>query len=101
MASIEQWQARIHCIHMKHAALHLAEPVSNKSDEHHVIGQSQNFPEELTRFVQTNLGDPATRVSPLPILACWTTELMGTCPGFRFQAQGSYSASYHSHPPRI
>lgn len=63
IASIERQQARIHQIRLKRAALHLADPLPNKLDEHHVIGQSQNFPEELTRFVQTNLGDPATRVS--------------------------------------
>lgn len=65
MASIERRQARIHRIRIKRAALHLADPVLNKPDEHHVIGESQNFPEELTKFVQSNLEDPATRVSTL------------------------------------
>lgn len=64
MASIERRQARIHRIRAKRAALRLADPVPNQPDEHHVIGQSQNFPEELTRFVQINLEDPATKVSP-------------------------------------
>lgn len=63
MAAIEQRQARIHCIRMKHAALHLEDPVLNKPDEHHVIGESQNFLEELTKFVQSHLEDPATTVS--------------------------------------
>jgi hypothetical protein len=74
IASIERRQARIRCIRMKRDALHLADPVPDRPDEHHVIGRSQNFPEELTRFVQTNIEDPATRVSPhhLFILAYWT-----------------------------
>jgi len=63
LASIERRQARIRCIRMRHKALNSADPVPNKPDEHHVIGQSQNFPEDLTSFMQSNVGDPAVEVS--------------------------------------
>ena len=48
---------------MRRSALNLTDPAPNKVEEHHVIGQSQNFPEDLTRFTQTNSGDPAVEVS--------------------------------------
>ena len=60
LASIERRQARIR---MRRNALNLTDPVPNKPEEHHVIGLSQNFPEDLTRFMQANMGDPAARVS--------------------------------------
>ena len=63
LASIERQQARIRRIRMRHNALNLADPVPNKPEEHHVIGLSQNFLEDLTRFMQANMGDPAARVS--------------------------------------
>ena len=63
LASIEQQQVRIHCIRMKRDALNLADPIPNKVEEHHIIGQSQNFPENLTGFMQVNMGDPAVEVS--------------------------------------
>ncbi|KAN0077360.1 hypothetical protein V8E55_011215 [Tylopilus felleus] len=61
MASIERQQARIHRIRRQCDVLHIADPVPNEPYKHHVIGQSQNFPQELTRFVQTNLADPTTK----------------------------------------
>ncbi|KAF8833282.1 hypothetical protein BDN67DRAFT_1017735 [Paxillus ammoniavirescens] len=30
-------------------------------EQHYVIGESQNFPEDLTRFVQNTLEDPAAK----------------------------------------
>lgn len=72
LAAIERRQARIRSIRTKRDALNLTDSVANKPDEHHVIGLSQNFPEEMTRFVQANIEDPATRVrlrSPY-ILVC-------------------------------
>ena len=62
LASIERRQARIHRIHAKRGALNRTDPIPNKPEEHHVIGQSQNFPEDLTRFMQTNIRDPAVEV---------------------------------------
>ena len=63
LASIERRQARIRRIHMRRSALNLTDPILNRTEDHHLIGQSQNFPEDLTRFTQTNLGDPAVEVS--------------------------------------
>lgn len=68
LASIERLQARIHQIRMRHKALNLADPVPNKPDECYVIGQSQNSPEDLTSFMQSNVGDPAVEVSLLVIV---------------------------------
>ena len=63
---------------MRHEELNLADPVPNKPDEHHVIGQSQNFPEDLTNFMQSNVGDPAAEVS-LPVLVITSLNLNTTC----------------------
>ena len=63
LASIERRQARIRRICMNRDALNLADPIPSKPEEHHTIGQSQNFPENLTRFMQANTGDPAVKVS--------------------------------------
>ena len=60
LASIERRQARIRT---RRQALNLADPVPNKAEEHHVIGLSQNFLEDLTRVVQTNMGDPTFKVN--------------------------------------
>ena len=67
LASIERRQAHIHCIRLNCDAFHLADPIANKAEEHHVIGQSQNFPEDLVRFMQANTGDPAVKVSPFSL----------------------------------
>ena len=60
LASIERRQARIR---MRCETLRLADPVPNKADDHHVIGQSQSFLEDVTSFMQTNIGDSAVKVS--------------------------------------
>ena len=39
------------------------DPVPNRPDIHHVIGQSQNFPENIVLFQARNSGDPAVKVS--------------------------------------
>ncbi|KIM55542.1 hypothetical protein SCLCIDRAFT_30260 [Scleroderma citrinum Foug A] len=44
---------------MRHDALNLADPILNQPEEHHVISRSQNFLEDLARFMQTNIGDLA------------------------------------------
>ena len=62
LASIEHRQVHIRCIHAQRDALTADDPVPNAPERHHVIGLSQNFPEDLTRFVQANLNDPAAKV---------------------------------------
>lgn len=79
LASIEQRQACLHHIHLKHDALCLADPIPNKPEEHHVIGQSQNFPEDLACFMQANIGDPAIEVSPYSPYS-WVTKLIAAKP---------------------
>ena len=59
---MEWWQVRIRRIRMKHDALNLADPIPNKVEEHHIISQFQNFLENLTGFMQANMGDPAVEV---------------------------------------
>ena len=49
---------------MNRDVLNLADPIPNKTEEHYIIGQSQNFPENLTRFMQANIGDPVVKVGP-------------------------------------
>ena len=75
LASIERRQARIRT---RRDAVNLADPVPNQPEEHHVIGRSQNFPEDLTRFMQSNNGDPATNVSSV-ILTILSLASLQTC----------------------
>ena len=82
LASIERRQARIRRIRMKRDALNLVDPIPDKAEEHHVIGQSQNFSEDLTRFVQAGMGDPAVEVSP--------------CSSYDFVAR-LIAMTYHEH----
>ena len=76
LASIEWWQPHIRHICLKHDALNVADPMLNKAEQHHIIGESQNFLEDLTSFMQTNMGDPAIQVSAynsygwIPMLIC-------------------------------
>ena len=65
LASIERRQDRIRQIRTKVAALraYRQDPVPNRPDIHHVIGESQNFPENIVLFQARNSDDPAVRVS--------------------------------------
>ena len=65
LASIERRQERIRQIRTKVAALraYRQDPVPNRPDIHHVIGESQNFPENIVLFQARNSDDPAVRVS--------------------------------------
>jgi len=65
LASIERCQARIRCIRAQRKAWKRDDPSPNTSDLHHVIGKSQNFPEDISTFVQQNSDDPAVKVSLL------------------------------------
>ena len=65
LTSIERRQERIRQIWTKVAALRAyhQDPMPNRPDIHHVIGQSQNFPENVVLFQARNSGDPAVKVS--------------------------------------
>ncbi|KAF8833568.1 hypothetical protein BDN67DRAFT_992818 [Paxillus ammoniavirescens] len=63
LASIERRQARIQRILVctQRNALTKYDPALNIPEQHYVIGKSQNFPEDLTRFVQSTLEDLAAK----------------------------------------
>ena len=65
LASIERHQERIRRIRAKVAAsqAYCQDPVPNQPDVHHVIVQSQNFPENILLFQSRNSDDPAVKVS--------------------------------------
>ena len=62
LASIERRQARIRRIRARRDALEKEDPTPNTPEQHHVIGKSQNFPEDITTFVRKNSDDPAAKV---------------------------------------
>ena len=63
LASIKRRQAHIHCIHAQREAWKRDDPTLDMPDQHHFIGRSQNFPEDISIFVQKNSDDPAIEVS--------------------------------------
>ena len=63
VASIERRQARIRHIRAQREARKRDDPTLGTPDQHHFIGKSQNFPEDISIFVQKNLDDPAAKVS--------------------------------------
>jgi hypothetical protein len=62
---MERRQERIRRIKARATALHTyhQDPAPNRPDIHHVIGQSQNFPESILTFQARNSDDPAVKVS--------------------------------------
>jgi len=64
MTKIERWQARLRRIrvHYQKAGRPLDENVATSPEAHHVIGVSQNFPENIPTFLQKNRGDPAIKL---------------------------------------
>ncbi|KAF9230744.1 hypothetical protein BU15DRAFT_83245 [Melanogaster broomeanus] len=63
LASMERRQERIRRIKARATALHAyhQDPAPNRPDIHHVIGQSQNFPENILTFQARNSDDPAVK----------------------------------------
>ncbi|KAF8834372.1 hypothetical protein BDN67DRAFT_992676 [Paxillus ammoniavirescens] len=63
LASMEHRQERIHHIKARVAALHTysQDPVPNRPDVHHVIGQSQNFSINILSFQMQNSDDPTVK----------------------------------------
>ena len=62
LASIERHQAHIRRIRSQREAWKRDDPSPDTPDLHHIIGKSQNFPEDLSVFVQKNSDDPAIKV---------------------------------------
>ena len=83
---------------MRYSALNLTDPILNKVEEHHAIGQSQNFPEDLTKFMQTNIGDPAVEVSRCNSYG-WVAKLITVTwlLAFHSKVKGTHSPSHCSH----
>ena len=64
MTRIERRQTRVRRIREQYKKAGTAqEEVPNKPEVHHVIGKSQNHPENIPRFLQKYAGDPAIKVS--------------------------------------
>ena len=64
LTQIERRQARLRAIRARHrtAGRPENEEVEIKPEAHHVIGKSQNFPENIPLFLQKFTGDAAVKV---------------------------------------
>src|ERR1700733_13239137 len=67
LTQIERRQARIRRIraHYQQAGRPASEEVASTTEPHHVIGNSQNYPENIPNFLQKYAGDPAVKVNQL------------------------------------
>jgi hypothetical protein len=67
LTRIERRQARIRAIRARQnqAGIPPNEEVDIKPEAHHVIGKSQNSPENVPLFLQKFAGDPAVKVKGL------------------------------------
>ena len=72
VAQIERRRAQIRRIRNKHYSHPESERVPQAPEAHHVIGKSQNFPENIPLFLQRHAGDPAVKV----VLASTSTKLL-------------------------
>ena len=63
MAAIERRQTRIRRIRMRQEMLSTTDPTLEVPEQHHVIGKSWNFPNDINVFLQSNFDDPAVKVS--------------------------------------
>lgn len=71
MTQIERRQARLRRIRAKYpkSELKTNEDIAVSPEAHHIIGKSQNFPEDITMFLQKNKSDPAVKVgSPITLI---------------------------------
>ena len=84
---------------MRCDTLNLADPIPHNAEEHHVIGQSQNFLEDLTKFMQTNMGDPAVEVSPYTLMFGHLIHCYVLSQAFHFEAKGTYSSCHDRDIP--
>ena len=62
LAAIKCHQAWMWCIQMQREKVTLADLTPEVLEQHHVIGKSQNFPEDINIFLQKNSEDPAEKV---------------------------------------
>ena len=100
LAATERRQARIRRIRMQREQVSLADPAPEVLRQHHVIGKSQNFPEDINLFLQRNLEDPAAKVI---LLFCDHSKLITQIPvGLPTEPQEPPSTSHsrNSSGPR-
>ena len=71
LAAIECRQARIRRIRMRQEARSTTDPTPEVHKQHHVIGKSQNFPEEINTFLLKNSHNPAAKVALLYSSTIW------------------------------
>jgi hypothetical protein len=63
MTQIERRQVRLCRIQAWYQGTKpLKEDTASSPEVHHIIGQSQNFPQNIHLFLQQNEGDPAIKV---------------------------------------
>ena len=72
LAAIERRQARIQQIRMRQEMLSTTDPTPEVPEQHHVIGKSQNFLNDINVFLQDNSGDPAVKASSLVVFTADT-----------------------------
>ena len=71
LAAIKRRQARIRRIRMRQEARSTTDPTPEVPEQHHVIGKSQNFPEEINTFLLKNSHNPAAKVALLYSSTIW------------------------------
>jgi hypothetical protein len=94
LTQIERRQARLRRIRARHheAGKPANEAVATAPEAHHIIGKSQNYPQNIPLFLQKYAGDPAIKVKAMPslkgsvALTCWS--------GFRAETQISHTSAY-------
>ena len=69
LAAIERRQARIRRIRTRQEISNTTDPTPDVPEQHHVIGKSQNFPEEINSFLLKNSHNPAAKVALLYLSA--------------------------------
>lgn len=84
MTQIERRQTRLRRIRAHHqkAGTPLLEDVPTSPGVHHTIGVSQNFPENISVFLERNGGDPAIKVAGVPALSKCSTNTRWSLAGF-------------------
>jgi hypothetical protein len=93
LTHIERRQARLRAIRARHRNAGIPnEEVEVKPEAHHIIGKSQNFPDNVSLFLKKFAGDPATKVKPSPI----QLEPVNILLELHAQAQRSFTPAYQS-----
>ena len=98
LAATERRQARIRRILIQRERALLADPAPEALQQHHVIGMSQNFPEDINIFLQRNSEDPAAKV--ISSFRGCVKLIKQISVGLPTEPQGPSSTSYSRNPLR-